>query len=314
MSKRFDPTAATQGLAKAITEAQPGEKIIDIPVAMIEPDPDQPRKTFTQKYIESLGASMVANGQESAIIVRPVTGTPKIHYRIIFGERRWRAAQIAGLTTIKAVVRNLTDQDAAAIYSSQVAENFGQQTMTLAEQVTAALRMVELFGTAEATARMAIPKSDVSKLTTIGRAGGAVAAALDAGHTESIETLYLLARVQKQDPAAADRIVSSWSDPDKRIGARKQVQAALDRINTRNDQTPDHGHSDSLEHRSTAETITDGFGRSPATDADPIPVVEVTRDGDYLRLHTISAGTFTIYAPGLVKRLADLGLVTPIQP
>lgn len=308
MASKFDPKAATRGLAKAMTEAQPDEVILNLPVDRIEADPNQPRKSFDPKYIESLSASIEKNGQQSAIIVRRVSGNPKIDYRIVFGERRWRACKFGGRKTVRAVIRELTDEDAAQIYSAQAAENFGQHAMTLPEQIACALRMSQLFGAAEAVERMGLPKSDVSKLTTIGKAEGATQVALEAGYTESLETLYLLARVQKKDAPTADRLVSSWADPDKRLGARGQVKTALDRLSASADD--DAGADPRRPSRRSAPTDAPAGGSSRGRSADDsIPVQSVERAGKDLLLHTETAGTLRVKAESLLAVLATAGLI-----
>ncbi len=67
----------------------------------IDRNPEQPRKHFDEEQLEELKESILAHGVLEPIIVRPVEG----RYEIVVGERRWRAAQLAGLDTIPAVVR-----------------------------------------------------------------------------------------------------------------------------------------------------------------------------------------------------------------
>jgi ParB/RepB/Spo0J family partition protein len=80
----------------------------DIPVAHIDPDPNQPRKHFDQATIDELAQSMHANGLAVAILVRPVAD----RYVIVHGERRWRAAQHLTWATIPAIVRDISADEA----------------------------------------------------------------------------------------------------------------------------------------------------------------------------------------------------------
>ena len=99
-----------------------------IDVTLIDPNPDQPRRTFDQAAdqaaLEKLGASIRRHGVLQPILVRPI-GT---RYQIIAGERRWRAAQIAGLTAIPSILRDITDDDEVDVLA--LLENVHRQDLT----------------------------------------------------------------------------------------------------------------------------------------------------------------------------------------
>ena len=84
-----------------------------LPVREIEPDPDQPRKNFDEESLSALAQSITENGLLQPIAVRPKKAGPG--YTIIAGERRWRAARIAGLDEVPVIVKNVTDEQAAAL-------------------------------------------------------------------------------------------------------------------------------------------------------------------------------------------------------
>ncbi|HLH41212.1 MAG TPA: ParB/RepB/Spo0J family partition protein [Bryobacteraceae bacterium] len=85
---------------------QPSEqKAASLPIAEIEPNPDQPRTIFQRDRLEELATSIRANGIIQPLIVRR-SGTG---YQIVAGERRWRAAQLAGLTEVPVVVQDVAD-------------------------------------------------------------------------------------------------------------------------------------------------------------------------------------------------------------
>lgn len=102
----------------------------DIPVALIDPDAEQPRKHFDQATIAELATSMQSSGLASPILVRP-TGE---RFLIVHGERRWRAAQSLGWETIPAIVRDL-DPDEARWLS--LIENIQRQDLTPIEEAEA---------------------------------------------------------------------------------------------------------------------------------------------------------------------------------
>ena len=79
----------------------------------IEPDPEQPRKRFDDDALNQLADSIVENGLLQPIAVRPKKVGPG--YIIIAGERRWRAARLAGLVEVPVIIKDVTDEQAAAL-------------------------------------------------------------------------------------------------------------------------------------------------------------------------------------------------------
>ena len=80
-----------------------------LPLREIEPDPDQPRKTFDDETLAELSASIAEHGLLQPIAVRP---KPSGGYLIVAGERRWRASRMAGLTEVPVIVKDVTDEQA----------------------------------------------------------------------------------------------------------------------------------------------------------------------------------------------------------
>jgi ParB family chromosome partitioning protein len=99
---------------------------LQIPLGDIVPDPNQPRKYFSQASLDEMAASIRSRG-----ILQPITVTPSIDgkHEIIMGERRWRGAGIVGLPTVPAIVRERTPQDAV----DQMIENVQRADLTPAE-------------------------------------------------------------------------------------------------------------------------------------------------------------------------------------
>ena len=85
-----------------------------IPLVQISPNPDQPRKTFSEAELKDLSESIKEKGVLVPIIIRPVQNKPYL-YEIVAGERRYRAAKMAGLSEIPALVKTLTNQNAMEI-------------------------------------------------------------------------------------------------------------------------------------------------------------------------------------------------------
>src|SRR6185312_17219996 len=95
-------------LSTAPEDAEP--ELRDLPVELISANPNQPRRTFSEEPLVALASSLKARGVLQPVLVRPRAGGT---YELIAGERRWRAARLAGLDRIPALVRER--EDAAAI-------------------------------------------------------------------------------------------------------------------------------------------------------------------------------------------------------
>lgn len=102
----------------------------------------QPRRFIDEQDLQELAASIKKHGVMQPIVIRPVDDT-ETPYEIVAGERRWRAAKIAGLATVPAIVRDLTDQVAIAL---ALIENIQRQDLNPIDQALALQRFHEEFG------------------------------------------------------------------------------------------------------------------------------------------------------------------------
>jgi ParB family transcriptional regulator, chromosome partitioning protein len=114
------------------------DKVIEIPVQQLRANPYQPRKTFNEESIQELAASIKEHGVIQPIIVRTVLKG----YEIIAGERRFRASQVCGLTTIPAVVRKFSDQQVMEI---ALIENVQREDLNAMEQALAYQALIDQF-------------------------------------------------------------------------------------------------------------------------------------------------------------------------
>jgi ParB family chromosome partitioning protein len=112
-----------------------------IPIGAIRRGALQPRNVLRHEPLEELAASIKANGVIQPIVVRPVPGFPH-QFEIVAGERRWQAAQLAGLSEIPAVIRELSDQEAIAV---ALIENIQREELSAAEEARALSRLVGEF-------------------------------------------------------------------------------------------------------------------------------------------------------------------------
>lgn len=134
------------------SEGERGEVAVMLPVDRIDPNPYQPRRIFRDDELEELAESVRQVGVLQPIVVRPVDG----RYQIIAGERRWRAARLAGLPTIPAVVRPMEDHDAAV---AALVENLQRSDLSFWEEAAGYERLLAEFGMTQEQLAAAIGKS-----------------------------------------------------------------------------------------------------------------------------------------------------------
>jgi len=130
-----------RGLAAILPESGIGEPAYrEIPVGMIQANPAQPRKRFDPESIEALGRSLADAGVVQPLIVRPLADG---RYELIAGERRWRAAQHAGIEAVPALVR---DDDEAQRLQTALIENVAREDLNPVEEARACAALVEELG------------------------------------------------------------------------------------------------------------------------------------------------------------------------
>jgi ParB family chromosome partitioning protein len=131
--------------APAPAAAPTGDQLTKLPVDLLQRGKYQPRVDMRQETLDDLAASIKVQGVVQPIVVRPV-GTPapgeSQRYEIIAGERRWRAAQIAGLAEIPAIVRRIPDEAAIAV---ALIENIQRENLNSLEEARALERLINEF-------------------------------------------------------------------------------------------------------------------------------------------------------------------------
>jgi len=147
------PVLATPGAA-AKTAPASGDAVQHIPVGSIRPLPNQPRRHFDEAAIAELADSIGARGLLQPIIIRRAPDAEG--YQLVAGERRWRAAQRAGLHQIPALVRELDD---AATYEIALVENIQRQDLNAIEEASAYRRLIDDFGHSQEALAKLVGKS-----------------------------------------------------------------------------------------------------------------------------------------------------------
>lgn len=151
------PVAAT---AASKTGTSDTEGLLNIPVDLLQRGQYQPRVDMRQDTLEELAKSINAQGVVQPIVARPLKKSGKTQrYEIIAGERRWRAAQIAGLQEIPAVVRDIPDDAAIAM---ALIENIQREDLNPLEESRALDRLIREFGLTHQEAAEAVGRSRAS--------------------------------------------------------------------------------------------------------------------------------------------------------
>ena len=139
--------ARRSGLGRGLGALIPTEVVSDrssslaeIPVASVDPNPNQPRSHFDEELLASLAASVRELGVLQPILVRPAEGG---RYQLIAGERRWRAAKRAGLPSIPALVKDVADR---LSLEQALVENLHRQDLNPLEEAAAYQQLIEDFG------------------------------------------------------------------------------------------------------------------------------------------------------------------------
>jgi ParB family transcriptional regulator, chromosome partitioning protein len=158
MTRRSEPAAGTAA-APAAAAKLPGDELAHLPLDLLQRGKYQPRIDMRQESLQELADSIKAQGIVQPIVVRPV-GDPAPgetqRYEIVAGERRWRAAQMAGLATVPAVIRRVADEAAIAM---ALIENIQRENLNPLEEARALDRLISEFGITHQQAADAVGRS-----------------------------------------------------------------------------------------------------------------------------------------------------------
>jgi ParB family chromosome partitioning protein len=153
LSALLDENAMDQQ-APALAAGGPGG-VRELPIEMIRRNRDQPRKLFGEEELDDLAASIRQRGVLQPILVRPLAGTPG-EYEIVAGERRWRAAQRAGLRDVPVVVREFSDRETLEI---AIVENVQRSDLNPIEEAAAYRALIDTYGHTQEAVAEAVGKS-----------------------------------------------------------------------------------------------------------------------------------------------------------
>jgi ParB family chromosome partitioning protein len=191
-----------------------------LPVSMLQPGRYQPRTRMDEASLQELAASIRQHGLMQPIIVRPVGGG---RHEIIAGERRFRAAQLAGMDDVPVIVRDVSDQNALAM---ALIENIQREDLNPLEEAQAIRRLIDEFSFTHEQASEAIgrSRSATSNLLRLLNLAPPVQTMLLAGDLEMGHARALLALDRAGQILAANRVV------EKRLSVRDTERLVADRL------------------------------------------------------------------------------------
>lgn len=198
-----------------------------LPVDRLQPGKYQPRSQMDETSLHELAASIKAQGIMQPILVRPVASMPGAErYEIVAGERRWRAAQIAGLRDVQVFVRNIPDEQALAM---ALIENIQRENLNPLEEALGLQRLVDEFGLTHQQAADAVGRSRpaASNLLRLLQLGSSVQDLLMRGEIDMGHARALLPIPAAQQIALAQRIVQ------KKLSVRETERLVQQILNPR---------------------------------------------------------------------------------
>ena len=239
LSRGLDSLFSDNEAETPTAEEQSSEQISGIRISLIEPNKEQPREYFDQEKLEALAENIREHGVLQPILVRPLGSGS---YQIVAGERRWRAARMAGLTEIPAYVRELSDEKTAQI---ALIENVQREDLSPIEEAQAYRKLMDTYGMTQEQVAKAVGKSrpaianslrllglpkDVQKMVDSGSLSAGHAKAL-AGITdnsvmivtaeECVRNGWSVRQLEKEAREANERISDS-KKIDRKHSVRKQ--------------------------------------------------------------------------------------------
>jgi ParB family chromosome partitioning protein len=230
--------AKTKGLGRGLgallgddEEPASGEMLRNIGIDELQPGKYQPRARPGPESLAELAESIKSQGVMQPVLVRPVAGG---RYEIVAGERRWRAARLAGLASVPALVRNVPDQQALA---AALVENIQREDLNPLEEAAGIQRLVQEFGMthqaiAEVLGRSRAAVTNLVRLLELPLPVRELITQckLDMGHARALLALPLL----RQGELAREAAAKQWSvrDVERRVNAilKRGTTAAPGRV------------------------------------------------------------------------------------
>lgn len=142
-------------------DGEESASVSSLSIGEIEPNRDQPRQTFDEEALNELASSIAEHGVLQPLIVRPM---PDGGYQLVAGERRWRAARIAGLTEVPVIVKTLTDSEVSVI---ALIENLQRENLNPMEEAEGIQKLIDEFDFTQEQAAQKLGKSRSALTNTL---------------------------------------------------------------------------------------------------------------------------------------------------
>ncbi len=239
---------AEQVTEKASEVAVEKSELRKLPIEFLQPGQYQPRKIMTDEALEELAESIKSQGVIQPIVVRAV-GTNK--YEIIAGERRWRASQIAQLSEVPVLVKDVPDEAAIAM---ALIENIQREDLNAIEEATALHRLMNEFGLTHQQTADAVGKSrtTVTNLLRLLQLSDPCKTLLERGDLEMGHARALLSLDKQQQTDVARQVVAKGLTVRE---TEKLVRKTINPIKVNNPVKEEDPHINKLEQQ-----ISDKFG------------------------------------------------------
>jgi ParB family chromosome partitioning protein len=271
-----------RGLAAILPEAETSAagELRELPVELIKPNPSQPRTNFDPDALAALAASIETSGVVQPLLVRPL---PDGSYELVAGERRWRAAQEAGLEKVPAVVR---DQAEAERLQAALIENMVREDLNPVEEAKACAALVQELGLTkeELARRVGRSRPAVSNLIRLLELPDEALDLLEAGKLSEGHGKALLAApgndVRRRLAREADRGGWSVRETEERARLASQPKARPRRAPV----DPDAQAA----LRDVADALEEALGYEVSTRAKGDDIVAELRFGDVGEAHTFA--------------------------
>lgn len=231
--KKPQTPSATKGKAP---EQEDADRVQYLDVHKLKPNTDQPRKEFDEERIDDLAESIRAHGVLQPLVVQKTAKG----YQIVMGERRWRAAQRAGLKTVPCLVRQLTEEENMVV---ALIENIQREDLNAIEEAEALDKMIRRYGLTQEQVSQAVGRSrpyianalrllklpeEVRQLVSSG--------ALTAGHARAIAGIK---DPEKQISIAHRTVENGWSVRQTELFADEKKEAKKARKPRKSNKTED---------------------------------------------------------------------------
>jgi len=217
----------------------PKDSLMTLPVNRIRPGKYQPRTKMDQEALAELAASIKSQGLMQPVLVRPVE---RDRYELIAGERRWRAAQMAGLNEVPALVREVTDEAALAM---ALIENIQRENLNAMEEAAGLQRLVHEFKmthqqAADAVGRSRSAATNLLRLLNLAKPVQVMVmeGVLEMGHARALLALDGARQVEAANRSAArglsvretEALAQRWIKSDATPAKQKKVDRDIARL------------------------------------------------------------------------------------